>query len=323
MFKSNISVIDILLVPQFSNLTFAAVVEPLRVANMVLGREHFQWRLLSEDGHSVVSSSGLRVEVDGGIDSSGSSLDKKRDALFVIASFDAERQTTVALKRWVRQVARDAALVGGLESGAYILAAAGLLDGYRATIHWEDWPSFTETYPKVKLAADRFVLDRARFTTGGALPALDFMLFLIQQLFGLSVALSVSASFIYDQAHSPDEAQHPLSAGLLKWRDPQLVDAIRLMEANIESPLSVVEIARGIGVSARELQRRFKEIMQTTPLNYYTSLRLAVGMRLIKNTNRPVNDIALQCGYSNGSSFSREFRTQFGQSPKEVRGRIA
>ncbi|MEM7293483.1 MAG: GlxA family transcriptional regulator [Pseudomonadota bacterium] len=315
---SDIRRVDILLVPQFSNLTFAAVVEPMRVANMMLGRLHFNWRLLSESGEPVSTSSGLQIGVDGGI-GDASDQHKPCDALFVIASFDAQRQSSEALCGYVRRVARRGSVVGGLESGAYVLAEAGVLDDYRATIHWEDWPNFSERFPRVKTVTDRFVLDRKRFTTGGALPALDFMLYLIQQLFGLPVALAVSASFIYEQSHTPDEAQHSLSAGLLHWRDAQLVDAIRLMENNIESPLTVAEIADQIGISTRELQRRFQTILKTTPVNYYASLRLSIGMRMVENSNRTINDIALQCGYSSGSAFSRVFRSHFGRAPLDLR----
>jgi len=306
--------VNILLLPAFSNLTLAAAMEPLRVANRVIGRVHFRWRLISESGQAVSSSSGLSIGVDAGIADA-----ENCDALFVIASFDVERQITDAVRRYVRRVAERGALLGGLESGAYVLARAGLLDGYRATIHWDDWPNFSERFPRVNIATDRFVLDRKRFTTGGALPTLDFMLYLFQQLFGLSVALSVSGSLIYEQEHTPDEAQHSVSAGLLRWRDPQLVDAIRLMEANIENPLEIADIAAQIGFSARELQRRFKNKMQITPVAYYTSLRLTVGLRLIENTGKTVNDIAIQCGYNSGSAFSRVFRTHFGHSPMDIR----
>ena len=306
--------INILLLPAFSNLTFAAALEPLRVANRVIGRKHFRWRLLSETGEPVPTSSGLPIAVDQSIQD-----DPPCDALFVIASFDVEQSANNAVRHYVRRVAQTGALVGGMESGGYVLARAGLLDGYRATMHWEDWPRFSEQFPNINIVSDRFVLDRKRFTTGGALPALDFMLYLFQQMFGLPVALSVSASFIYDQAHSPGEAQHSVSAGQLSLRDPQLVDAIRLMEANIESPLSIEDVASQIGVGVRELQRRFKSILQTTPINYYASLRLTVGLRLVENTRRSINDIAIQCGYSSGSAFSRVFRAHFGRSPLDTR----
>jgi transcriptional regulator GlxA family with amidase domain len=194
------------------------------------------------------------------------------DTLFVVASYEAERNTTEAVRRFIRSAALAGCLIGGMETGAYALATAGVLDGYRATTHWEDLADLGERYPAIEAVPNRFVIDRLRVTSGGALPTLD----LIRREHGVALALSVSSSFIYDGDHTGREPQHMVSAGRLAWQDPMLIRAIRLMEANIETPVSIEAIAADVGVGPRELLRRLSSRLGTSPKAFYTDLRLRV-----------------------------------------------
>jgi len=306
--------IAIVLLPSFSNLTFAALVEPLRVANLTARRDAYSWTLVSQDGGPVASSSGLRVEIDLALADLG-----RADAVFVVASYEAEAHTTAPLLSWLRARARGGATLGGLESGAYVLARAGVLDGFKATTHWQDLSAFAESFPKIDVVPDRFAIDRGRITAGGALPALDLMLELLRRRHGLGLAIAVSSMFIYEQEHAGRDPQHMVSAGRLSWQDPVLLAAIRAMEENIEEPISIREVAGRAGVGVRDLARRFSAKLGIGPKTYYTDLRLSLGRRLLDHTDRSVSDIALTCGFASGSAFARAFRTAFNTSPSATR----
>src|SRR5690349_1588724 len=291
--------IAILILPAFSNMTLSAVMEPLRVANRMGGRQLFEWSVLTEAGTPIASSSGLWVAPDAPL-----ADPQAFDALFVVASYEAERNTTGTVRRFIRAAARGGCLIGGMETGAYVLAAAGVLDGYRATTHWEDLDDLGERYPAIETVPDRFVIDRRRVTSGGALPTLDLMLDLIRREHGVALALAVSSSFIYDGDHTGREPQHMVSAGRLAWQDPMLIRAMRLMEANIETPVSIEAIAADVGVGARELQRRFSSRLGTSPKAFYTDLRLTLARRLLESTDRSVSAVATACGLVSGSAFA-------------------
>jgi transcriptional regulator GlxA family with amidase domain len=308
--------IAILILPSFSNLTLAAVMEPLRAANRWAGRTLFEWATVTETGVAIESSSGLRVVPDRSIDEAGTF-----DALFVVASFDAERHTSDRVKRFIRAAARSGKLVGGLESAAYCLAASGVLDGYQATTHWEDLLDFAERHPAVTVMPNRFVIDRNRVTSGGALPTFDLMLELLRRDHGLSLALGVSSTFIYEQEHGSHDPQQMVAAGRLRWQDPLLVGAIRLMEENIETPLSVAAIAAAVGIGQRELLRRFTRTLKLSPKAYYATLRLALARRLLEHTQHTVSEIAATCGFGSASALARAFRERFGMNPSSFRSR--
>lgn len=302
--------VGILVLPLFSNLTLAAVMEPLRAANRMAGHDLFAWTILTEDGGPIASSSGLRIIPDAAI---GSACDF--DMLFVVASYEADASPRV--RRFLRSAA--GLLIGGMESAAYVLARAGVLDGYRATTHWEDLGDFAERFPAIDVVPDRFVLDRRRVTSGGALPTLDLMLDLLRRDHGLSLALAVSSTFIYEQEHAGHDPQHMVAAGRLDWQDPVLVRAIRAMEAHVEAPLPIARVAALAGVGTRELLRRFTERLGTNPKTYYAGLRLMLGRRLLEHTDRPMADIAAGCGFASGSAFARAFRARYRINPAAFR----
>ena len=304
----------ILLLPAFSSLTLAGLMEPWRVANRLAHREVITWRIATEDGRAVASSSGLAVQPHAAL----AALEPVH-AVFVVASYGAETHCTARVLTWLRAQARRGVRLGGMETGAYALALAGLLDGYKATTHWQDLSAFAERFPKIEVVPDRFVIDRARMTSGGALPTLDLALELLRRDHGLGLAIAVSSMFIYEQEYAGREPQHMVSAGRLAWQDPVLLRAIRAMEEHIEEPLPIETVAARAGVGVRELLRRFTVKLGTNPKAYYADLRLTLGRRLLEHTERSVSDIALACGFGSGSAFARAFRARFGTSPTDMR----
>ncbi len=309
----------VLVFPRYSQLTLAALVEPLRMANTVSGRQLYQWRLCSDGGDEVVSSSGFTLTIAEDIEQVGTC-----DALFVVASYEARHVATDRVIAFLRETVRKGTSIGGLDSGGYIMAAAGLLDGYRATTHWDDLADFQDRYPRVDVVPERYVVDRTRSTTSGSLPSFDFTLDFIRRRNGLALAMNVSGNFLYDQAQPGSAPQHMIAASSLGTRHPKITRVIALMEQTLKAPLSVSELAASVGLSERSLLRRFRETLDVSPHQYYRELRLDVGRRLLENRDLAVTDVALSCGFESRGAFTHAFKEAFGSSPTEHRrGRSA
>ena len=308
--------VAILVLPEFSHLTLSAVIEPMRVANKVTRRSLYEWNLLGTDDLTVRASNGISIRAAQNIANA-----RRFDTLLVVASFNVLSHTTQPVIRFIREASRRGAMICGFETGAYALAVSGVLDGYRATVHWEDLDDFQERFPRIEVVQDRFILDRKRGTTGGALPALDFMLDLIGRQHGLALGLTVSGVFLYDQDRPASQFQRAISTARLAYRDPKLADAIGLMEAEIGDCPSVPEIATRVGLSARALQRRFQRHLGVSPARFFNEMQLSLAYRLLEHTDRSVTDVALSCGYGSASAFARAFRSRYQRSPTSLRSK--
>jgi transcriptional regulator GlxA family with amidase domain len=297
-----------------SIMCVASAIDPLRAANRIAGRTVFDWTLVSADGEPPLTTSGLPVAVSGRFDPAA-----RTDVLIAIGGFGTRYETASPLVAGFRRAAKSARAVGGVEAGGWLLGRAGLLDGRAATTHWEDLEDFAASFPNADVRPDRYVIDGPVFTTGGASPTFDLMLHLVRSRLGMAVALDVASVFIYDQARAATDAQPLVSLGRLDGYDPRLAQAIRLMEAHVDRPLTVAAIARRVGLSARALELLFNRSIGETPGAYYLRLRLNSARRLVLDTTEPMADIAARTGFSSGSSFSRAFKAGFGQPPAGMR----
>lgn len=298
-----------LLAPRFSLLCLANAVEPLRAANMLSGQRLYDWRLLSADGQAVVSSSGLMMQVAG-------ALEATQDALMVLSSYDYQRWATPELTQALGRAARGAALVGGLDTGAWALAAAGLLEGRRATIHWQERSLFEERFLGVRVQPDRYVIDGRWLTAGGGTAALDLMLDLIGQRAGEGLRLEVAALFLHEARARTEQHQHPL---VLPAAAKALAPVIRQMQHHLEDPLPIPVLAAQAGLHPRDLERRFRRALGTTPHSYYRHLRLAQARGLLTETNLSVSEVATRCGFASPVALTRALRLHFGQTPRLLR----
>lgn len=306
--------VTLLLFSGLSLLSLAATLDPMRGANRVLGRPAYRWKLVSMDGAMPVASCGLPIPVEGAFAPA-----EQQDALIVLAAFDAMTHATPRNLRALRAGAKRSAVVGGIESGSWLMGFAGLLDGHRATTHWEDLEDFAARFPDVDVQPDRFVVDEPVFTTGGATPALDCMLSLIRARNGYSAALDVASLYIYEEVRTGSDVQPIVSLGRIRQHEPRVAEAIRVMETHIDRPLTIAAIARRVGVSTRGLETLFLRIVEVTPGAYYVTLRLNAARRLVLDTNLSLADIAERTGFSAIASLSRAFRRQFGQPPSAAR----
>lgn len=299
-----------------SIMCVASAIDPLRAANRVMGRNLFNWTVVSEDGAPAITTCGLPVAVAGAFDA-----DTQTDAIVVIGGFGTRRRASAALIAGLRRSVRAARALGGVEAGTWILGHAGLLEGRTVTTHWEDLEDFTAAFPGADVRPDRYVIDGLVFTCGGAAPAFDLMLHLVRSRLGMAVALDVASVFIYDQTKAATEAQPLVSLGRLDGFDPRLAQAIRLMESHVDRPLTVAAIAKRAGVTARTLEKTFLKAIGETPGAYYLRLRLGAARRLVLDTAEPMADIAARTGFSSAAAFSRAFSRAFGMPPVRMRRR--
>ena len=216
--------VDLLVLPGSSLMTYASAAEPMRAANRLAGRALFHWRFLSQDGQPTLASAGIPLPVTARFDPA-----EPRDILGVIAGFGAPASRDRALIRTIYRAAKAAPLTMGIESGAWLLARAGLLDNRRATTHWEDFEEFATAFPLVDLRPDRFVADGAILTTSGAMPTFDLMVDLLRQRGGQGLALDAAGVFNYDITHRATDRQSPVAFGLSGRFDRRLVRAVEIL----------------------------------------------------------------------------------------------
>lgn len=297
-----------------SIMCVASAIDPLRAANRVSGETLFDFRLVSMTGEPAITTCGLPVAVGGAFDP-----DEAADMLVVIAGFGTQGYATSKLLGGLRRAARKARAVGGVEAGTWLVARAGLLDGRAATTHWEDMEDFTAAFPDIDVRPDRYVIDGPMFTCGGASPTFDLMLHLVRERLGMATALDVASVFIYDQSRAATDAQPLVSLGRLDGYDPRLAQAIRLMEAHVDQPLTIAAIARRAGVTARTLENIFRHSIGETPGAYYLRLRLSAARRLVVDTRVSMAEIAERTGFSSAAIFSRSFSRAFGSAPVRLR----
>ena len=306
--------VTILVLPESSMMCVASVLEPLRAANRVAGRELYQWTLASLSGDFVEMTCGVPFGTRHKF-----SEQQKGELLIIIGGFNQAKHVTSAALGTIRKAASGFTVVAGIEAGSWVLARAGLLNGYTATTHWEDFEAFTVAFPDIDVKLDRYVVDRNRMTSGGASPAFDMFLDMIRQRNGPAVAMEVASVFIYDEAHSQFDEQPLVSLGRVARKDRRLEQAVRLMEKFIEQPLPVAAIARRTGVSSNTLETIFKRHVGMTPGRFYLNLRLKAANRLVLDTDLSLREIAVRSGFNSLSAFSRAYSKGFGKPAREVR----
>ena len=301
-----------LVLPQSSILEVASVLDPLRSANRHLGYEAFRWRITSPDGAAVPLTCGIELPATGTLATADGA-----DALVVIAGFRQSQVATAPLIRDLSRMATRFIAIGGIDAGAWVLARAGLLNGHKATVHWEDLEDIAAAHPQIDIVPDRYVIDRNRFTAGGAAPAADLMLHLIRTRHGAATALQVAASFITTARDGSEPQILPARPDLRL--DPRVAQTIARMEATLDAPEPTGTLATRVALSPRRLEMLFRQNLGLTPAAYALDLRLAAARRMITDTRHPLADIALRTGFSSPSTLSRAFRGRFGHAPSSLR----
>ncbi len=300
--------------PQFSMLGFTSAVEPLRVVNRLSGEDRYSWKLVSRDGRPVTASSGIEVVPHGGIDDT-----EDLENLVIVAGLGVTDFHDKHLHAWLRRLARRGCRMGAVSTGSYILARAGLLEGHRCTIHWENLAGFREEFPDLDVTGELFEIDETRFTCSGGTASLDLMLRMIALEHGRQIATQVAEQFIHERIREKHDQQRMSLRSRLGISHPKLLKVIDLMEKNLEEPLPRADLARLSGLSVRQLERLFRKYLGRTPTRYYQELRLTRARRLLTQTSLSVLDVALACGFVSASHFSKCYREFFRRTPREER----
>ncbi|WP_431024674.1 GlxA family transcriptional regulator [Halomonas sp. H5] len=306
--------VGFLLLPRFSMMAFFAAVEPLRIANRISGRPLFDWTLISEAGGPVTASNGMTLMSDQAIGEV-----HHLPSLAVCSGFAPEAHLSRPLMAWLHRLDQAGCVLGGLDTGCFLLAAAGLLEGERVTLHWESLPAFRERFPGVSTSDELFELGPRRFSCAGGAAAMDMALEVIGRRHGARLAIDVSEQLIHERIRTRSDQQRMTLARRLGTHKRHLVEAVALMERHLEEPLSLAEVARRGGVSPRQLQRLFDQELGCSPRHYYLKLRLERARRLLDETELDILSVGLACGFTSSSSFSRAFRGFYGQSPRQAR----
>jgi transcriptional regulator GlxA family with amidase domain len=306
--------IGFLLLDNFTLIAQASAIEPLRMANQLLGSELYQWFTLSEDGGPVSASDGITVMPDASIHDP-----LPLDMVLVCGGISPHLSIKASHLDFLQQQARKRRKLGGVCTGPWALAQAGLLDGCKASIHWENASGLQEAFPRVQVTDRLFTIDRDRLTSSGGTAPLDMMLYLIGQQHGRELMAAISEMFMCDRLRGEHEQQRVPLKHLLGTGQPKLVEIVTLMEANIEEPLDIEDLARFANLSRRQVERLFLQYMHCSPSRHYLMIRLNRARQLLRQTSMMIIDVATACGFVSTPHFSKCYRAVFDISPRTER----
>lgn len=302
------------ILPKFSTFTLSCLIEPLRIANYCDGKELYNWKLLSMEGDAIPSASGIPVQTEA-INPENSHY----DAIIVCGGWNAERYENPELFRWLRSMGRKGCILGAAEIGSYVLARAGLLEGYDSTVHWHCLSAFREAYPDHSVKEQLFVIDRKRMTCAGGTACLDMILSDIENRYGKSLAIEVADQLLYNSIRDSETPQREVQSHTNTAPPPALQGVIEFMENNIEEPISIPEICGFLDVTQRKLERLFNRYYECSAVAFYRALRLQHARTLLTQTNMSVLDIGVACGFASSSYFSKSYTDMFDVRPRDHR----
>ncbi len=306
--------VGFILLQDYSMIAFANAVETLRMANYISRRTLYRWTVCNASPSPTFASNGLTLEA--GADMSELS---GCDMVFVCGGLDVRGNTTDSLRRTLRQLDARGVTLGGLCTGSFALASADLLDGYRCAIHWENLASIAEEFPKVSFSTEVFIVDRNRVTCSGGTAPLHLMLNLVRSQHGTKLVMDISEQFIVERMRAASDRQRIPQPECIGPGYQHLLEVAQMMAANIEEPLSLVELADAIALSLRQLERLFHRYYGINPAQYYLNLRLRRAQEFLIQTTMPIMEVTVACGFQSSSHFSKAYRTLFGYSPSQER----
>jgi transcriptional regulator GlxA family with amidase domain len=311
----------VIVTPNFNLNATMGFIDPFRVSNYLEGRIYFRWQIASTAGGETIASNGISIETR----ALAEIQNEAKDVVIISSSWAPETYNSASLHAALRRWARSGSTLGALDTGAFILAEAGLLAGKRATVHYEHIDALKELYPEVEASEDLFVSDGKRITCCGGSAAVDLALHIIRHAHSDALA-NAAARYLFHQSLRPQGSpQNPGPAEPLGSTAPGAIKrAIKIMEENLENAVSIPAICNRIGISQRQLDRLFARFVRKTPAIYYRDIRLDRARGLVTQTDLPLSEIAAACGFSGQVHFSRTYRGRFGLPPRNdrVEGRV-
>lgn len=306
--------VSFLLLPEYAMVALLSAIEPMRVANRFAGREVFRWRLLTETDEPVLASNELMLQHSNSIHGV-----ETPNNLFVCSSFHPEKYIHKSTTAWLKKIVSNGSVIGAMDTGCYLLEAAGLLKNRRVTMHWEAVPAFQEDHPGLDITNELFEVDRNLITCAGGTAAIDLMLYIIQTEFGYDLAIRVCEQFIKSGIRQKSDKQRIDLADRLDIYHPRLLRVVEQMEKSLEEPLGLRQLAEYACMSVRQLERLFRTHLDSSPAVYYMGLRLEHARQLLKESRLSIAEIGIACGFGSAAHFTRSYRKQFGCRPSASR----
>jgi transcriptional regulator GlxA family with amidase domain len=284
------------------------------MANQLTGQELYRWHTFSLGGERVLASDGMPITPD-----SSTHNAPMLDTVIVCGGIGIQGSVSRDHITWLRSQAKRSKRIGGVCTGSWALAQAGLLDGFECSVHWEFLAAMQEAFPRVSLSSSLFTLDRDRFTCSGGTAPMDMMLCLISRDHGHELSAAISDMFVYERIRNQQDHQRVPLKHMLGTHQPKLQDIVALMEANLEEPIDLDELANYVGLSRRQLERLFQKYLKSSPSKYYLKLRLVRARQLLKQTPISIVELSVVCGFVSTPHFSKCYRECFGIPPSEER----
>lgn len=306
--------IGCLLIDDFALLSYSAVVEPMRAANLLARRTIYNIRHIAARGRCAKSSGGLTVEATAQL---AEHFDF--DYVFVFAGGDPARFHDIRVFEWLRHLAKRGVILVGVSGGPVILAAAGVMEGRRMTVHWEHAGLLAEVSPNLFVERTLYVIDRDRITCAGGIAPLDLMHALITEQFGTELAQNVSGWFMHTDIRPSGGPQRAGIAERYGTTSQTIVRAIEAMENHIADPLTLAQLALLSGIGARQLNRLFREKLGQSTMGFCRALRLEKARGFLAQSPMPISQIALATGFSSQAHFSHCFKKKYGEPPSALR----
>ncbi len=303
-----------LLLPKLTMLAFSAAVEPLRIANQVTNKELYKWFLISEDGNPVRCSNGVEIAADLALHNL-----PRSSRLFVCSGIEPSESINSTILSWISRQKAFGCKLGGICTGAFTLAKAGMLTGKKFTLHWENQPAFVEHFEHLTPSANLYEIDNDLMTCGGGNAATDMVLDMIETDFGKDLAIIVSDMCIHSRSNNQKTLQKSAFSVALGSRNQYLINAIQIMHENLEEPLDISEIAKIVQISRRQLERLFQKYVEVSPVQFYIELRVARAYALLSETEMTVAEIAAATGFGSATQLTVRFKKRYGAAPTSFR----
>lgn len=295
--------------PGFSMLAFFAIVEPLRLANQLLGRRHYVWNVFATAGKPARSSCGMTMAA-----APLPEADLAPGCVIVVAGFDPWPQKDRRLKVWLRGLDRRGVILGAVDTGCFLLASAGLLTGLSTALHWESAAAFTELFPDVPLSDRLYEFYPRRILCAGGSAVLDMILTMMEREHGAGLCDAVASRLMHARRRAePAPSLHELSSPLDK--DGDLHEIVRVMEQHIEEPIPISGVASISALSQRSLERKFRRAFARTPNQVYLDVRLEKARQILRHSDLRVREVALSCGFTSIPYFCRAYKARYRRPP--------
>ena len=313
--------IGMLLLDGFNCMAAQAFVDPFRSANYLRNTNLYNWSFVGLESNNVRASNGLEVLTSRSLEAP----ENKFDMIVINSSWNVERFNDKGLTRWLVRSLQNGASICGIDTGAFIMAYAGMLSGRKAAVHYEHIAAFRELFSDVEMEEDIYVIDGNLLSCCGGLAASDLALEIIRLQQGLELANGAARYIFHERLRNSQEGQLPEKREPVGYSAPEkLRESIIIMEGNLENLLSIDQVANRVNISQRQLERLFHKHTGVSPIRYYLDVRLDRARGLLTQTELPILDVAIACGFSGNAQFTRAYKSRFGIAPSHdrIEGRV-